>query len=157
MITNIGKVSNYCCDSYRGKLGGEGNTGFFESWGPLWGVLTGAERDRAIELNQKIEELNKKRVEQGKMTQKQADDAQAALWSENPDDYRRIVGDAFVEGAEEGIRAQQEFLEKFANKFTKTAIGYVPTVVWIGLGVAAAWYLGVFDNLKGSLGRKMKY
>lgn len=159
MITEIGKVSAYCCcNRYGNKLGAAtGNTGFFQSWGPLWDVLTGAERQRAIELNQKIEELNKKRVEQGKLTQKQADDAQAALWSENPDDYRSIVGDAFNEGAAEGIKAQQDFLEMFANKFTRTAVGYVPTVVWIGLGVAAAWYLGVFDNLKGSLGRKMRY
>lgn len=159
MITGIGKVSAMCCcNRYGNKLGStEGNVGFTQSWGPLWDVLTGAEKDRAIELNQKIEELNKKRVEQGKLTQKQADDAQVALWSENPEDYRSIVGDAFTEGAAEGIQAQQEFLEMFANKFTRTAVGYVPTVVWIGLGVAAAWYLGVFDALKGSLAPKRRH
>ena len=154
MITNIGKVSSCCCNQYRGKLGGTGNTGLFQSWGPLWDTLTGAERDRAIELNNKIEELNKSRVAAGKLTQAQADAAQEALWSENPDDYREIVKDAFVEGAEEGLKAQQEFLELATNKVLKTAAGYIPTAVWIGAGVFALYYLGIFDGLKGSLSTK---
>lgn len=158
MITNIGKVSYCCCHQYGNKLGAaeDTNTGFFSSWGPLWNVLTGAERDRAIELNRKIEELNKKRVEQGKLTQAQADAAQAALWSENPNRYREIVGNAFAEGAEEGIRAQQEFIEMATNKLFRTAAGYVPTIAWIALGVFVAHYLGVFDGLKGSLSRRRR-
>lgn len=154
MITNIGKVANCCCDSNRGKLGGTGNTDLFESWGPLYDVLSGAERKRAIELNDKIDELNKSRVAAGKMTQAQADAAQEALWSENPDDYREIVKDAFWEGAMEGLKAQQEFLELATNKLLKTAADYVPTAVWIGVGVFALYYLGIFDGLKGSLSTK---
>jgi hypothetical protein len=154
MITNIGKVSSCCCDSNRGKLGGTGNTKLFQSWGPLYDILSGAERKRAIELNNKIEELNKSRVAAGKLTQAQADAAEVALWSENPDDYRELVGEDFGKGLEEGIKAEQEFLELATNKFLKTAADYVPTAVWIGVGVFALYYLGIFDGLKGSLSTK---
>lgn len=156
MITNIGKVSNCCCNQYRGKLGAAGNVGFFSSWGPLWDTLTGAEQERAIELNRKIEELNKSRVAAGKMTQAQADAAQEALWSEHPDDYRKIVGEEFGKGIDEGIKAEQAFLEMATNKLLKTTAGYVPTAVWVGIGVFAFYYLGIFDGLKGSLSTRSR-
>jgi hypothetical protein len=129
----------------------------FSGWGSLWDVITGAEQERGDELNRRIIELNEQRVAAGRMTREQADRANTAVAADDPSAYRAAVGEAFLEGAAEGISAQQRWLNNAMNSVVSTGLGYVPTLVWVGLGVYGLYYLGAFDNLKGSLSRKTKH
>lgn len=126
--------------------------------GDLWDVVSGAEADRARELQARIEALNARRVEMGRMTQAQADAANAAVAADDPDTYVAQVGDAFIEGAQEGEEAEIAWVSSVAENITaaptriafaaassaaKGILGNIPWWVWVAAGVGVLWWTGV--------------
>lgn len=126
--------------------------------GALWDVVSGSEAARARELQAKIEALNARRVAEGKMTQAQADAANAAVAADDPDTYVAQVGDAFVEGAKEGVEEEVQWVATVAEKITEVptrlaveaaagaargVLGNIPWWLWGAGIVAVLWWTGV--------------
>lgn len=149
-------------------------SGIFSSpggYGPLVDVITGTEQDRAAELNARIAALNETKrtlkefdlnIEQslGQITPAQREfgitQADALLAHQNaalgdPSTYRGQVADAAVEGAQEGLAWEQRSVERVTNAVVGNVFAFIPTWAWIAGGVYGLYYLGVFDDLKGSL------
>lgn len=125
--------------------------------GALWDVLSGSEAERARELEARIAELNARRVAMGRMTQAQADAANAAVVNDDPDAYVAQVGDAFIEGAKEGEQAELAWVGTVAEKITgiptrlavqaaesaaRGILGSLPWWVWAGAVVGVLWWTG---------------
>jgi len=131
-------------------------SGVGESWwdmSTLWGVVSGDEAKRAEELNKKILDLNADRQAKGIITAEQRQAMDAAILNDDPQAYRSQVGEAFLEGAQEGLQAEQEFVKNTAGAIVSGAAGFVPWWVYAGGALFLANYLGLFDTLKtrGSL------
>lgn len=123
-------------------------------WGSLWDVVTGKEAARGEDLNWRIQDLNAQKVELGQWTQAQAAAADARL--DDPSTYRTQVGEAFVEGAAEGLAAEQAAVRGTATGLLSGTLGFIPWWVWVGGLGYAAWYLGLLSGLRGSLSPKAR-
>lgn len=145
-IEGVGRYHSESVARYR-----EDTTDGVAGWGDLLDVITGKATDDANAVDAKIMQLNADRVALGAMTQAQADAANAALLSDNPEGYRRAVGDAAMEGAMDGLAAEQQWVKETLGTVVGTVgkgvLGFVPWWVWVGGGAYVAYRLGAFDNL----------
>lgn len=126
-----------------GRVRSVGDWSLVDLWYP-------GETNRAIDLKRRNEELNKRKIELGQMTEEAAA-AQETRFNENdPSTWSQELAQEFLEGAGEGLASMPE---KFRSAVTTAAgwtLSFVPWWAW-GIGVlVAAKYLGVFDNLRGS-------
>lgn len=145
-IAGVGRYRSESVGRYR-----DGATDGVGGWGDLLDVITGKATDDANAVDAKIMQLNADRVALGAMTQAQADAANAALLADNPEGYRRAVGDAAMEGAMDGLAAEQRWVKETLGDVVGTVgkgvLGFVPWWVWVGGGAYVAYRLGAFDNL----------
>ena len=128
-----------------GQVTGVGDGG----WSSLWDVITGKEQKRAADLNAQLQQLNAQKLASGEWTPEQTARANANL--DDPSTYRSQVGEAFVQGAAEGLAAEQAAVKGAATGLVTSAAGFLPWWVWVGGLGYVAWYLGLFTGIKGSL------
>lgn len=113
-------------------------------------IFAPGEQARSDELDRKLRELNAAAVERGRMTPEQYQEFVRRQDAQRPVDEQ--VGEAFVEGAKEGLEKQQQAVRGALTETVKAAVGFVPWWLWILAGVAlVVWLanaLGVFQLLK---------
>lgn len=129
--------------------------GFFDGWGPLWDVVTGAEQERGEQLNQAIIRENEFRTQIGywdPMDEYLANE-EFLNSTDDPSTYGSQVATAAGEGAVEGLHTMQSGLNAATNALVRETFNFIPTWVKVAGVVGALYYLGAFDGLKGSLGK----
>lgn len=63
------------------------------------------------------------------------------------------VTGGFVEGAKEGLAAEQKFVKSSLTNVTGGILGFIPWWVWIVGGIALFFYMGGGKMLKGALAK----
>ena len=133
------------------------------SWNPLnwisWGTSNGVEVGSIDSLTAEQDQIKAREAEldaraKEKYGQTWSDQVEKHREEEYAATYQAQVGEAFVQGAAEGAATMQGAVKRTIPGPLDWILGALPWHVWVGLAVAAFWYLGGFVYLKGIIARK---
>lgn len=104
----------------------------------LWDrIFLGSEEvERGAAADKKLAELNRQAYETGLWNEAQYAQAETNRLNNAAETYGRQIGDAFTEGAKEGLAKAQEAVKGTVGTVTGGALGFVPWYVWL---LGAAW------------------
>lgn len=134
-------------ESFRAFRRGEG---FERSFGYLW--LSQEDIDRGRDATNKLDELNRKAFEVGKINDQEYQERTARLHST---DVENLLTDpnssplqGFKEGFEEGAANVQSAIKETIRAPITFGLGAIPWQAWLIVGLFVAWKLGAFKKLQ---------
>lgn len=106
-----------------------------------------AERESA-EADAKLEALNRNQLNSGKLSMQTYEEMQRNIERGRIVDAPGQVSEAFWDGWDEGADNIRDFTGSVINTAVGTPLKLIPWQIWLGLGLWAAWKLGLFGKWK---------
>lgn len=117
--------------------------------------VSDAEIERGRGLDSQLEALNRQAFEAGTYNQSQyelaAGNAAAGATDRWFTDPATSPGAGFVDGAAEGLAAEQAAVQKATSNLIGKALGFLPWQAWVAILLFLAWRFGLLRRVMGKL------
>lgn len=123
------------------------------SWS-LVDLFSWGETARAEDLQRRNEELNRKKIERGQVTEEWAQAQQDRFNANGPDTYNGDIIAAAADGAMSGLENIPKSVRGALSSSASWGLSFVPWWGWIVAAGVVFHYLGGFVYLRGILARR---